>query len=400
MKVDIIGSALVKKLTEFKNFPYKINNFVSGQSLLSLISAPHPVDMVDLETDDIHIISTAYRDFNKSQFNAFRTSESEVLILDLLSELNTVCRFNQGYFNETSMELLRDVPDYTNLSHIEKFRALQDNQREVFNFLDQYERLIIIKPDIVDDIEADFLNALYGMIQEEFHNHLVLTLPAPPEGKDYFNAPIEYYDSVNFNLKKFTSDNYHDQMLFDEKLKDDELSVFINHIEPREYVYELYKDGQSWKMSDPTTSRFYKFNLKEKGRYRIRVNLTDESVNPRFTQTYKFNPFSSLGDRKINFVEMPPAYDQWLLDYVLEHEAIEAIIGNPFRFPDGYNGVPVIQSTEASDDLTLHQAELFEYVFNRMVDEQSGNDSSALKPEKKQIFLQTMEKYLSNNKES
>src|SRR5699024_1116411 len=139
MKVDIIGSALVKKLTEFKNFPYKINNFVSGQSLLSLISAPHPVDMVDLETDDIHIISTAYRDFNKSQFNAFRTSESEVLILDLLSELNTVCRFNQGYFNETSLELLRDVPDYINLSQIEKFCARQVNLREVFNFFVEYE---------------------------------------------------------------------------------------------------------------------------------------------------------------------------------------------------------------------------------------------------------------------
>src|SRR5699024_9170473 len=125
MKVDIIGSALVKKLSEFKNLAYKINNFVCENSLLSHISTPHPVDRADLETDDIHIISTAYRDFNKSQFNAFRTSESEVLILDLLSELNTVCRFNQGYFNETSMELLRDVPDYTNLSHIEKFRALQ-----------------------------------------------------------------------------------------------------------------------------------------------------------------------------------------------------------------------------------------------------------------------------------
>src|SRR5699024_12790510 len=157
-----------------------------------------------LETDDIHIISTAYRDFNKSQFNAFRTSESEVLILDLLSELNTVCRFNQGYFNETSMELLRDVPDYTNLSHIEKFRALPDNQREVFNFLDQYERLIIIKPDLVDDIEADFLNALYELIQEELHNHLVLILPAPPEQLDYFYEQIDFYDSVDFSLLNFT----------------------------------------------------------------------------------------------------------------------------------------------------------------------------------------------------
>src|SRR5699024_3877738 len=301
---------------------------------------------------------------------------------------------------QSSVELLKDTPEYTKLTHIEKFRALQVNQDVIFSFLANYEKIIIIKPDSLDGIDADFLNALYGMIQQEFQNHLVLTLPEPPEGRSYFNSPIEYYDSINFNLKKFTSDNYHNQMLFDEKLEDDELSVFINHIEPREYIYELYKDGQSWKISDPTTSRHYKFRLNEKGKYRIRVNLTDESVNPRFTQTYKFNPFSSLEERKVNYAEMPAAYDQWLLDYVLEHETIEAIIGNPFKFPDGYNGIPVIQSIEAEDDLTLHHTELFEYVFNKMIDVQSVNGSTTPESEKKQIFLQTMERYLSTRKES
>ncbi|WP_411843703.1 DUF6270 domain-containing protein [Salinicoccus sp. HZC-1] len=395
MKVDIIGSEMIKKLTEFKKFPYKINNFVSGQSLLSLISTPYPVDMVDLETDDIHIISTAFRDFNKSLFTSFKTSESEILILDLLSELNTVCQFNQGYFNQSSMELLKDTPDYTNLSHIEKFRAFQDNKEEIFSFLNKYEKIIIIKPDDLKGLDSDFLNALYEMIQKEFENHLVLTLPDPPEGKSYFNSPIEYYDPINFNLKKFTSDNYYNQMLFDEKLEENELSVFINHIEEREYVYELYKDGRSWEISEPTTSRFYKFTLKEKGNYRIRVNLTDESVNPRFSETYKFNPSSILEERLIEYVEMPDFSDMWMLDYVLEHENINAIVGNPFKYPEGYSGITIIQSNGIDEELILFKIELFEYVFRKMIDVNTSADIDDREIQPKQIFLKTMERYLS-----
>lgn len=395
MKVDIIGSELVKKLTEFKNFPYKINNFTSGQSLLSLISTPYPVDMIDLETDDIHIISTAYRDFNKSLFTSFKTSESEILVLDLLSELNTVCQFNGAYFNQSSLELLKETPDYTNLSHIEKFRAVQNSKEEIFSFLDKYEKIIIIKPDNLEGIDSDFLNALYEMIQKEFHNHLVLTLPNPTEGKTHFNSPIEYYDSINFNLKKFTSDNYFNQLLFDEKLEDDQLSVFINHIEEREYVYELYKDGHSWKISEPTTSRFYKFYLTEKGKYRIRVNLTDESVNPRFSETYNFNPSTGLVKRQIDYVEMPAFSDIWLLDYILEHENIKAIIGNPFKYPEGYNETTVIQANGLDEDLILSKPELFEYVFHKMIDDNTSDYMDTEETQPKKMFLKTMKRYLS-----
>lgn len=394
MKVDIIGSEMVKKLTAFKNFPYKINNFISGQSLLSLISSPYPVDMMDLETDDIHVISTAYRDFNKSLFSSFQSSDSETLILDLMSELNEVCQYNLGYFNQSSMELLKEAPGYTNLSQIEKFRAFQDNKEQVFSFLDKYEKIIIIKPDGSKDIDSDFLNALYEMIQKEFENHLVLTIPEAPEGKNHFNAPIEYYDSINFNLKKFTSDNYYDQMLFDETLSDNELSVFINHIEEREYVYELYKDGRSWNISEPTTARFYKFFLTEKGNYRIRVNLTDESVNPRFTDTYTFNPSSEIEGRNIEYVEMPPVADTWMLDYILNHESIKAILGNPFKYPDGYKGLKVVQPEETKKDSTLFKTELFEYAFHKMIEAKTNSsDDETLQP--KQLFLKTLEKYLS-----
>lgn len=395
MKVDIIGSKMIKKLTEFKNFPYKINNFISGQSLLSLISTPYAVDMVDLATDDIHIISTAYRDFNKSLYTSFKTSEAETLIIDLLSELNAVCQFNQGYFNQSSMELLKETPNYTNLSHIEKFRAFNDNKDVIFNFLNRYEKIIIIKPEGLHGIDFEFLNALYEMIQQEFKNHLVLTLPDPPEDKDHFNSPIEYYDSINSNLKKLTSDNYYNQMLFDEKLENDELSVFVNHIEEREYVFELYKDGSSWKLSEPTTSRFYKFNLSEKGNYRIRVTLTDESVNPRFSQTYKFSPSSELDEKQIEYVEMPAAHDIWMLDYILEHENIRGIIGNPFRYLNGYNGVPVVQSVDIKKDLILFKTELFEYVFHKMIDVNNSDSMNNIESHPKQLFLQTMERYLS-----
>jgi hypothetical protein len=57
------------------------------------------------------------------------------------------------------------------------------------------------------------------------------------------DAPIEIYEGLVQQLRKFNSDNYENQLLFDEKLEDNILSVYMNYIEPRYYVYELYKDG-------------------------------------------------------------------------------------------------------------------------------------------------------------
>src|SRR5699024_12129296 len=71
----------------------------------------------------------------------------------------------------------------------------------------------------------------------------------------------------------------------DLSLNDNILSVYINHVEEREYIYELYKDGKTYKSSEPTTERYFAFQLDEPAKYRIRVNLTNEEVNPRFSRS-------------------------------------------------------------------------------------------------------------------
>ena len=48
MKIDIIGSQFASRLTEFRSFPYDVNNFAAGQSFLSLLSKPYPVEMKDI----------------------------------------------------------------------------------------------------------------------------------------------------------------------------------------------------------------------------------------------------------------------------------------------------------------------------------------------------------------
>ena len=112
MKIDIIGSQFAGRLTEFRSFPYDVNNFVTGQSFLSLLSKPYPAAMKDLNTSDIVKISTAHRDLNKANLNKLQESRAEVLMVDLLSEMNTLVKYNGSYFNRQSFELLDEVVDY------------------------------------------------------------------------------------------------------------------------------------------------------------------------------------------------------------------------------------------------------------------------------------------------
>ena len=86
MKIDIIGSQFASRLTEFRSFPYDVNNFAAGQSFLSLLSKPYPVEMKDINTSDIVEISTAHRDLNKANLAKLQESRAEILMIDVLSE--------------------------------------------------------------------------------------------------------------------------------------------------------------------------------------------------------------------------------------------------------------------------------------------------------------------------
>ncbi|WP_020006179.1 DUF6270 domain-containing protein [Salinicoccus albus] len=393
MTIDIIGSPLTQKLTQFKNFPFKVGNFISGQSMLSLVSEPYNADMADLDTEQLDSISTAYRDLNKTFYHILKDSNSDVLILDILSELNEVSMLEENFYNKSSLELLKSHPAFINLSQIQKFRLFQKHLDAIVGLLDKYEKIIILKPGIQKGSESEFLNALYALIQNRLSNHLVLSVPRPPEGKTYFKAPVEYYDGINSDLKKFTSDNYHNQLLFEEKLEDDKLTLFINHIEEREYIYELYKDGSPYKSTQPTTSRFCQFKLTDEGKYRVRVHLTDASIKPRFSQTYIYSPITENEDGGVRHVEMPRHSDQWMLDYVLEQTDIESIVGNPFKYPNGYKDMPVVLPEEIETDNILYKDQIFDHIVHDVMSK-NANSENLKHVSPKYLFKEFIEEYV------
>ncbi|WP_462420175.1 DUF6270 domain-containing protein [Salinicoccus sp. Marseille-QA3877] len=353
MKVDIIGSKFTRKLTEFKNFRFEVNNIVEGQSILSLLSDPYETTMKDINTTDLNDITVAYRDLNKLLYSKLKDSDSKILIIELLSELNDISEFNHSFYNTSSLELLDENVESNSLSNIEKFRALQRRIDEFLKLMNRYEKVIFIKILPKEKEQKDFIEGLYKILEGNIEQKLILTVDN--EGLDEnLEAPLEFYNKVNDNLRKFSSDNYYNQLLFDESLQDNLLSVYINHVEEREYVYELYKNGKPFKSSEPTTNRYFEFKLDESAKYRIRVNLTNEEVNPRFSQTYEFNPSAKTADAKIDlkYVEIPSFQNLWMLDIILQKHELLGLIGNAYLHPNGYAGYNVFLPEEIQKKYT------------------------------------------------
>src|SRR5699024_8454374 len=364
MKVDIIGSKFMRKLTEFKNFRFEVNNIVEEQSILSLLSEPYETTMKDINTTDLNDITVAYRDLNKLLYSKLKDSDSEILLIELLSELNDISEFNHSYYNTSSLELLYDDVEGNSLSNIEKFRALQRRIDEFLKLINQYEKVIFIKILPKDKEQKDFIEGLYKTLEENIEQKLILTVDN--EGLDEnFEAPLEFYNKVNDDLRKFSSDNYYNQLLFDESLQDNLLSVYINHVEEREYVFELYKNGRPFKSSDPTTKRYFEFQLDEPAKYRIRVNLTNEEINPRFSQTYEFNPTAKTVDVKNDsrYVEIPSVDSLWMLNSILQKHEVLGLIGNAYLYPNGYAGYKVFLPEEISGNYTRKE-NLFNMAIN------------------------------------
>lgn len=383
MKVDIIGSKFMRKLTEFKNFRFDVNNAVLDQSILSLLSDPYEVTMKDINTTNLNDITVAYRDLNKLLYPNLKSSDSEVIMVELLSELNDISEFEHSFYNTSSLELLNEDLNHKNMSTIEKFRALQRKMDEFIRLLNQYEKVIFLKFLPKKNEEKDFIEGLYHMLESKVEHKLTLSIDA-----HYFDEkndiPLEVYNQVNDDLRKFSSDNYHNQLLFDESLEDNKLSVYINYVEEREYVYELYKNGKPYKKADPTTSRFQEFSLTEPGKYRIRVNLPNEEIKPRFTQTYVFQPVeqSALALEEYKYIELPSKNNLWMLDIILQQQNIFGLIGNAFLYPNGYSGYIVYMEEEINDKYILK-----EELFNIAIDILSAMDD------------QTFEEFTRQNKD-
>lgn len=345
MKIDIIGSQFTGRLTEFRSFPYDVNIFVSGQSFLSLLSKPYPVSMKDINTSDIAEISTAHRDLNKANLINLQESRAEVLMIDLLSELNTLVKYDGSYFNKQSFELLDTEVEYESIRKIEQFKAVKQHINKIIELTAYYEQVILI--DVLPNNENDdFIAGIYDMLYSSIENKLVLSVDNNGIS-DMLNAPIEIYDEIVQQLRKFNSDNYENQLLFDEKLEGDILSVYMNYIEERHYVYELYKDGQPYKKSHRTDSRYCQFTLDQSGKYRIRVTPDTDNVKARFSQTYAYKSDSvSTGSSAAEYVEMPDHKNEWMLSLIIDRMTIKGVVGNPYKYPEGFKGIAVYQKEE------------------------------------------------------
>ncbi|CAD2076241.1 hypothetical protein JEOAER750_01412 [Jeotgalicoccus aerolatus] len=190
MKIDIIGSQFAGRLTEFRSFPYDVNNFVTGQSFLSLLSKPYPAAMKDLNTSDIVKISTAHRDLNKANLNKLQESRAEVLMVDLLSEMNTLVKYNGSYFNRQSFELLDEAVDYEEVRKIEQFKALKQHLNKILELTSFYKQVILI--DVFPNNEHDdFIAGIYELLYNSIDNKLVLS--ADNKGvTDMLDAPLKY----------------------------------------------------------------------------------------------------------------------------------------------------------------------------------------------------------------
>ncbi|QQD85682.1 DUF6270 domain-containing protein [Jeotgalicoccus sp. ATCC 8456] len=366
MKIDIIGSKFSSKLTEFRSFPYSVNNFIAGTSLLSLFSEPYPKAMKDINTSDIVEISTAHRDLNKANLEKLKESNSEVLMIDLLSELNDIVVYNGDYFNRRSFELIDDEIDYQTVRKIDQFRALRDRIKDILTLAQRYDKVILI--DVLPNNDYDsFISGLYELLYNNIENKLVISA-GNDAVKDILNAPLEIYDAVNQQLRKINSDNYENQLLFDEKLEDNILSVFMNYVEERHYIYELYKGGRPFKKSHRTDSRYCQFHLDEAGKYRIRVTAEVDNIKPRFSDTFVYNPKTiSAKGKSYQYVEMPSDENLWMLNLILSTSNFKGLVGNPFRYVDGYNGLDVFLKEEVNADY-IKKEDLLEMALNILYD--------------------------------
>src|SRR5699024_1441692 len=275
------------------------------------------------------------------------------------SDLNDISEFEHSFYNTSSLTLINDDLKSKNLSTIGKFREIQRKVDEFVRLLNQYEKVIFLKFLPKEKEKKDFIEGIYHLLEPKVEQKLTLSIDNHSFDEDN-DVPLEVYNQVNDDLRKFSSDNYHNQLLFDESLEDNKLSVYINYVEEREYVYELYKNGKPYKKADPTTSRFYEFTLKEPGKYRIRVNLSNEEIKPRFTQTYVFQPaeHSTLSLEEYKYIELPSKKNLWMLDVILQQLNISGLIGNAFLYPNGYSGYIVYMEEEITDKY-IHKEELF-----------------------------------------
>src|SRR5699024_6381628 len=234
------------------------------------------------------------------------------------------------------------------------------------SLLSDYDKVIVIIRRGEDHNSQEYLDALYKMISSSADNLLKVTVEKESPEIDDRDMPLEIFNDINLQIKKFRAKDYNDQLLFDERLEDDTLSIFLNHIERRYYVYELYKNGSPVKETEPTTDRMVSFKLIDKGNYRVRVNLVDESIPPRFSRTYEFEGHEGQDAASYDFLEIDENVGLWKLSLVDEAYDIKGYVGNPYTYPDGLNNYPVYHTSEVPSAKVISASKINEIIFDTL----------------------------------
>src|SRR5699024_3844834 len=133
------------------------------------------------------------------------SSKSEVIFVELLSELNNIVDHEHSFYNSSSFELLYDAPTVKTLSTIEKFRAIKSYLDAFIRLLKKYDKVIFIKILPKEKEALDFIEGLYKLLEREIDHKLIFTVDNSDFGEN-FEAPLEVYEKVNQDLKKFSSD--------------------------------------------------------------------------------------------------------------------------------------------------------------------------------------------------
>lgn len=395
MDIDIIGSSFTRKLTEFKNFPFKSRNIIEGQSIVSLFSAPLPTNMDELDSTDLEELKYAYRDLNKSQLADFQEASSEYLLLDLEGELGEIAHYNKSYFTASSIALLKDTVSSDNMSRIEKFRAFQNTIDAFLSFLTKYESVILLEHTMEDEAADEFIKALYQLIEHHVPNLLIVRTGPYPYRKD---MPLEIYHDTNVKLKKLGARDYSNQLLFEETFDTDRLSLFMNYIGYREYVYELYKDGSPFSTLPPTSERQCVFQLTSSGKYRIRVTALDTNINPRFSAIYEYYAESESVEHGYKYIVLPDNIFDWHTDILLKTYDIEGFIGNPFKYPIGFKSLPVFHRSEVNSESILEGDQIQEQTFHILKDMEDAVLEEMARKYREDKMAQTMIQIVRNEK--
>ena len=95
------------------------------------------------------------------------------------------------------------------------------------------------------------------------------------------------------------------------------------------------------------------------------MNLTSEEVNPRFSQTYEYNPATIPTDDKkeVHYAEIPSYENLWMLDIILQKHEFLGLIGNAYQHPNGYSDYKVLLPEEINEPY-LEKEELLNMAFN------------------------------------